>query len=257
MDVCSNALGQKRLAAAIEEDGFFVVSDRSTTEAGASSTAITASPWNQKTVSHLVQQITQIKPQASVRVRRGTTYAIRNLLAAVPQIKSLAVSDQLLNIVKGVLGDQAKPVKGTLFDKNQAANWKVPWHQDLAIAVQDYVDVPGFGPWSIKSGTHFVQPPTAIVENMLALRIHLDDCSVANGALKVIPGSHRQGRLSPQQIAQYRQHPAVICEVKAGDLVIMRPLLLHQSSAALQPNHRRVIHLEYAAGDLPGGLRWL
>jgi len=36
----------------------------------------------------------------------------------------------------------------------------------------------------------------------------------------------------------------------------MRPLLLHASSASQSPRHRRVIHLEYAAEPLPGGLQW-
>jgi hypothetical protein len=36
----------------------------------------------------------------------------------------------------------------------------------------------------------------------------------------------------------------------------MRPLLLHASSPAASPRHRRVVHLEYAAADLAGGLAW-
>jgi len=44
--------------------------------------------------------------------------------------------------------------------------------------------------------------------------------------------------------------------VPAGGLLLMRPLLLHASSPARRPGHRRVIHLEYAAGGLPGGLSW-
>ena len=37
---------------------------------------------------------------------------------------------------------------------------------------------------------------------------------------------------------------------------IMRPLLLHASASGTGPGRRRVIHLEYAAEDLPGGLEW-
>lgn len=36
----------------------------------------------------------------------------------------------------------------------------------------------------------------------------------------------------------------------------MRPLLLHASSPAASPGHRRVLHVEYAAAGLPGGLQW-
>lgn len=36
----------------------------------------------------------------------------------------------------------------------------------------------------------------------------------------------------------------------------MRPLLLHASSPAASPGHRRVLHVESAAAGLPGGLQW-
>jgi ectoine hydroxylase-related dioxygenase (phytanoyl-CoA dioxygenase family) len=205
-------------------------------------------------VNRLIEQLSQAESQASARW--GKTYAVRNLLTAVPQVRLLAVSAPLMAIASNLLGKQARPVKGTLFDKHETANWKVPWHQDQIVIVQNYVDQPGFGPWSKKAGFYAVQPPAEILEQMIAFRIHLDDCSIMNGALKVIPGSHRQGKLSAYQIAQYRKQTAVVCEAQAGDLLIMRPLLLHQSSAGSQPSHRRVIHLEYAATDLPGNLRW-
>jgi len=32
--------------------------------------------------------------------------------------------------------------------------------------------------------------------------------------------------------------------------------VLHASSPAKSPSHRRVIHIEYASGTLPEGLRW-
>lgn len=40
---------------------------------------------------------------------------------------------------------KGRPVKGIVFDKTPAANWKVPWHQDLTICVERRIDVNGFG----------------------------------------------------------------------------------------------------------------
>jgi hypothetical protein len=82
-------------------------------------------------------------------------------------------------------------VPATLFDKTADANWLVPWHQDLTICVKKKVDVPGYGPWTIKAGVPHVQPPVAILDRRLAVRIHLDNCSERNGALRVLPGTHR------------------------------------------------------------------
>ncbi len=44
--------------------------------------------------------------------------------------------------------------------------------------------------------------------------------------------------------------------VLEGGLVVMRPLLLHASSPAKSPGHRRVVHIEYAAAELADGLKW-
>jgi ectoine hydroxylase-related dioxygenase (phytanoyl-CoA dioxygenase family) len=96
-----------------------------------------------------------------------------------------------------------------------------------------------------------------ILENMLTVRVHLDDCDESNGPLKVLPGSHRRGRLTEQAIeaAQQAQSP-VVCTTSAGGVLLMRPLLLHASSPAGHPGHRRVIHIDYANSPLPNGLEW-
>jgi hypothetical protein len=49
----------------------------------------------------------------------------------------------------------------------------------------------------------------------------------------------------------------VACAPRAGDVLLMRPLLVHASSAASQATHRRVVHIDYASTLLDGGLRWL
>jgi ectoine hydroxylase-related dioxygenase (phytanoyl-CoA dioxygenase family) len=118
-------------------------------------------------------------------------------------------------------------------------------------------DVPGYGPWTIKAGVSHVQPPVRILERMLSVRIHLDDCEESNGALRVLPGTHLLGRLTPGQIAeQQRSVAAISCAMPAGGVMLMRPLLVHSSSSASQAVHRRVIHIDYATSPLDSGLRW-
>ena len=157
-----------------------------------------------------------------------------------------------------VLGSACFPVRAIYFDKTQGANWKVPWHQDLTIAVKERREAPGFGPWSRKDGVDHVQPPMALLERMVAVRWHLDDCGAGNGPLRVLPGSHRQGRLTAAAIQAWSaREESVTCIVERGGLLVMRPLLLHASSPATVPCHRRVVHIEYAAEPLPSGLEWL
>lgn len=155
------------------------------------------------------------------------------------------------------LGGDPKPVKITLFDKCEGANWKVPFHQDVTIAIRERREVEGFGPWSEKAGIPHVQVPAAILRQMVAIRVHLDDTPAENGALRVLSGSHLRGRLTSEEIGRLRgEVDEVVCEVPAGGFHAMSPLLVHASSKAVKPGHRRVVHVEYAPVGLPGGLEW-
>ena len=149
-------------------------------------------------------------------------------------------------------------MRAILFDKTPVANWKVAFHQDLAIAVAERRAVDGFGPWSIKSGVPHVHAPAALLEGMVSARVHLDDCGLEHGPLRVMPGTHRLGKLTAARIATLRKKcEPITCIAPAGSVLLMRPLLLHASSAATRPSaHRRVLHLEFAAEQLPGGLKW-
>ena len=181
----------------------------------------------------------------------------RSLLRDCLPVAHLAAAAPLKSIADEALGGEAFAVRALLFNKVNGANWGVPWHQDLAIAVEEKVEMPGFGGWSMKDGIPHVLPPTPVLAQMITLRLHLDDCSEDNGPLRVLPGSHDAGRLSDAEIAQRcDQTPEVTCAAARGDVLLMRPLVLHASSAAQCPGHRRVLHLEYAAPPLPGGLRW-
>lgn len=193
----------------------------------------------------------------AVRLKNKSLFGIRNLLEVVPLTRRLAESDALLSLARIVLGENAKLVRGLFFDKPPQVNWKVTWHQDLTIAVVQRMDLEGFGPWTVKAGVTHVQPPVAVLERMLALRVHLDDCCIWNGALRVIPGSHKRGRLSQEAISDcIRKEMPVVCDVPKGGVLLMKPLLLHSSSVSATPFHRRVVHFEFSSSELPGGLSW-
>lgn len=189
-----------------------------------------------------INRLIELAPHWGGPLRGGA----RNLLNHAA-IRALATSPALRSLIEPVLGPDCFCTHATYFDKHRMANWKVPWHQDLKIAVRERVDgAPGYSTWSVKAGVVHVQPPLAVLENILAARIHLDDCGPGNGPLRVRPGSH----LAPEREEE------VVCTARRGDVLLMRPLLMHASSAAVSPSHRRVIHLEYAVGGLPGGVTW-
>ena len=184
-------------------------------------------------------------------------YGVRGLLDAAPIVRELAASRIVRRLVEPILGTECFAVRGILFDKIAGANWKVPWHQDLTIALRERSEVEGFGPFSEKAGVVHAQAPAPLLENMLTVRLHLDACDETNGRLRVLPGTHDKGRLNAEEIQTLRTQIApVVCVVEQGGAVLMRPLLLHASSPAETPRHRRVIHLEYTKDALPRGLQW-
>jgi len=187
----------------------------------------------------------------------GVTYGRRNLLADFEEVRSIARSDSVRSIVEPVLGPNVFAERAIFFDKTVDANWMVDWHQDRTIAVRERQDTPGFSLWTLKADVTHVQPPVAILEQILTVRLHLDDADEANGALRVIPGSHRAGFIPEEAVVGWiqRRNP-VTCLVPRGGALVMRPLLLHASSKAARPAHRRVLHLEFASHLLPGGLEW-
>jgi ectoine hydroxylase-related dioxygenase (phytanoyl-CoA dioxygenase family) len=179
----------------------------------------------------------------------------RNILSR-PGVRALASLKPVRQLMESVLGPQCFAVRGIFFNKNRSSNWKVVWHQDLTIAVREREKVTGFGPWTRKAGVWHVQPPVELMSRMLAIRLHLDESGLDNGPLRVIGSSHREGRLSVEEIAQREKRNCTTCTVPRGGALLMRPLLLHASSSCLVANPRRVIHLEFAACELPEGLEW-
>ncbi len=208
-------------------------------------------------IENLLASLSKLKNSSAVKERRGAVFGVRNLMNLVPEVREFAES-RVVKIIAEKLSDKnVKIVRAIFFDKTSAANWKVPAHQDLTISVKEKRETEGFSNWTIKAKIQHVQPPVGILENMLALRFHLDDADETNGALKVVPGSHKFGRLSSGEIKNLSEaNGTQICSVKQGDCLAIRPLLIHSSSAGFVPKRRRVIHLEFSSDDLPNGLNW-
>ncbi|HXU79900.1 MAG TPA: phytanoyl-CoA dioxygenase family protein, partial [Polyangia bacterium] len=122
-------------------------------------------------------------------------HAARNLLWEQPGLRPALASLGIDALAGEALGRPAAPVNALLLDKTPEANWKVPGHQDLVHPVERQVEEPGFTGWTTKRGVAHVQPPREVLEQLVALRLHLDDSPAVNGALAVVPGSHRGGVL--------------------------------------------------------------
>lgn len=183
-----------------------------------------------------------------------TLFAIRRFLEEIPGATALLENRLLNQLIATCASPEHFIVKSVWFDKPERSNWFVTWHQDLMIHVDRKAELPGYFSWKEKAGLVSVQPPREVLENIVTIRLHLDDCDETNGALQVLPGSHKEG------IVRYSGHSfttaPVVCRARKGDVLLMKPLLFHASSRATGNRRRRIIHLETSNLVLPSGLQW-
>jgi phytanoyl-CoA hydroxylase len=123
----------------------------------------------------------------------------------------------VVDALTGIIGPNVKAMQSMLFIKSEGRPGQA-WHQDeLFIPTRD--------------------------RSLTAAWIALDDATVENGCLWVLPGSHRRGVLYPDRDHQnpqfdceveaydfpYRDEDAVAVEVPAGSVVVFNGYLLHMS----------------------------
>lgn len=186
----------------------------------------------------------------------GKRFGVRYFLMDTPELIPFIFTSRLKDLVLSILPN-AKLIKSMYFDKPPTANWIVNWHQDLTINVLGKTDEEGYTKWRKTANRIAVQPPLDILENILTIRIHLDDCTIHNGALKVVPKSHALGVVKSNDFTEAMKQTEHVCEVSKGGVLLMKPLIFHASKRVENNQNRRVIHLEFSSKKLAKGLTWL
>lgn len=136
---------------------------------------------------------------------------------------------RILEYVAHVLGPDFKLSSLNARSANPYSDWIQPLHCDAG-AVPD-----AMGYW---------------VCNSVWL---LDDFTAENGAIRMVPGSHRWGRL-PQEVLPdpLAPHPdQVLLTGRAGDVVIMNTHMWHGATANRTAAPRRALHSFYCRWDKP------
>ena len=185
---------------------------------------------------------------SSIRSSRGTVFAARNVLEVVPEIATMWRNACLEQLIEETLGENAGLVRALYFDKPSHRSWSLPFHKDMTIAVRDNsIPSTAFSKPTTKADVPHVEAPTPLLQQMLTLRIHLDNVTADNGPLQVIAGSHHNGKQSAGYI-----DPPVAITCQAGDVLAMRPLLSHASGHSNPDKelHRRILHLEFSGCEI-------
>lgn len=200
--------------------------------------AITAGMFNRARLDLLIEGL---KTTTIPRSRAGVRHMMK-----VPAVSEIANSDEMLDLASSAMNVKAIPFRATLFDKSPTSNWLVAWHQDTALPLREQRNIKGWGPWSAKEGVLYAHAPARALEKVIALRLHLDDSVAENGPLRVLPGTHRKGVMTDEEVHKLAEQIAPVqCHALAGAVVLMRPLLVHASSKGMSDAPRRVLHIEY------------
>jgi ectoine hydroxylase-related dioxygenase (phytanoyl-CoA dioxygenase family) len=213
-------------------------------------------------VARLVSELeaARLQMNGSVLQSRGQVYGIRNLVDVWPAVLPVVHVPGLLAAIGSVLPQGFGLVRSIFFDKPPRRTWSLPWHRDLTIAVRDARSTPGeFRRPTVKAGVAHLEAPPWLLRGMLTARVALDDVVDENGPLLVIPGSHRDVSAEALPSEQELLTRARAIHMNAGDVLLIRPLVVHRSGAsrAGTSRHRRTLHFEFAPEQsLPGGLAW-
>jgi hypothetical protein len=177
-----------------------------------------------------------------------------NLLKLIPRVRELAISERIKKLLTDDVGDSVFAINAIILDKTKKSNWGLDWHQDLKIPTRAVGD--GLTD-NVGAIVRFEPAPVEVLKKRITVRIHLDDCDKINGALVVIPGSHTLGILPFEKISQLiNNDQALMCPMRAGDVMLMKPLLLHKSPYSTSSLNRRVLQIDYAATPLQGHQQW-
>ena len=231
------------LANSVDQDGF----------------AFVRSVFNYSEITELISDLANtFKAHDTEAIRRsaeGHVFAARNLLELWTKARTCWRQPRLIDALNQLLGCNCGLLRGLFFDKPPERTWSLPWHKDMTIAVRDNsLASRQYSKPTSKCGVPHIEAPVDVLNQMLTLRIFLDSASEENGALVVIPGSHRQGK----NIVEDDSHAKTLSGA-AGDVLLIRPLVTHCSASSQSgtTQHRRVVHLEFSAcSELPAGFVW-
>ena len=145
---------------------------------------------------------------------------------------ALARHPRILDVVEDLLGPNIQLYYSMLMMKPPREGFTAPWHQDFAFFVHDRAD-------------------------LLACMVAIDDATLENGCLRVVPGSHKLGIVNHFKDGRFTQvvqgdtsefddpNRQRALPVKAGGIILWHSLTLHSSQPNRSEHPRRAIVFEY------------
>lgn len=170
---------------------------------------------------------------------RGKRYFANECQREQPALRTMLFSSLIADICRATLGDDAYFFMDQYVVKGPEQGMAFAWHQDSG-----YVAGNG-GPVD--------HPP------YLTCWCTLDDATIENGTIQVIPGSHHRGLIAHERHAATADLGVEITDstvqlaVAAGSIVAFSSLLLHATGANRSDQARRVYLAQYTPRPLLDG----
>lgn len=185
--------------------------------------------------AHIPSARLQVEPQVAKGQALAETYAdsLRKMshLAFCDEVfEAHARNEQILDVLAALLGPDLKLYQDQLFMKPPRVGSRQAYHQDAPL------------------GFH-IDPP-----DMVTCWVALDDATIENGCLWMLPGSHRCGYIDR---AKWKEYEAMALagelpteqpiELQAGDCSFHHGLILHSSQPNLTDRRRRGYATHYVS----------
>jgi hypothetical protein len=126
------------------------------------------------------------------------------------------------------------------------ANWAVPAHQDVIVPIPASAHAKAIRNGRERHGLRYGEPAEPVLQELVALRVHFDAACAESGGIAIVDGSHAGGRLADAEIRRIRLETFRQYDCCAGDVLLMKPLVVHRSGRSTLPLRRRVLHVLYA-----------
>jgi phytanoyl-CoA hydroxylase len=215
-----------------QEQGFLVVADvfsQAEIEAARTLIAEKVEESRHLTAHTDVYDLEPDHTTALPRVRR-----IKAPHTHMPYFRTLTGTTLLVEILQQLLGSESVRLHGSKINmKSPAGGAPVEWHQD----------------WAFYPHTN---------DDLLAVGVMLEDCTVENGAMLMIPGSHKgpvfdhhadgrfAGAMDPALVDLPKAMP---CVGKAGSVSFHHVRTVHGSAQNMSSKPRTLLLYEFAAAD--------
>lgn len=181
----------------------------------------------------------------ALRARSGAAYGARGILTARPELRQQLREAGLDTLAESALRAAAFPIDAVFFDKHSDANWAVPAHQDVVVPVPSAAQGGVVRNVRARNGVRYGEPADEVLQELVALRVHFDDAGAATGGLAIVVGSHRE-RLADVELRKLPAESFRAYDCRTGDVLLMKPLVVHRSGRSRSPVGRRVLHVLYA-----------